>query len=89
MNKSELVELIAEFCASKKAAGDAVNALLDGITASLKKGNSVTLVGFGTFSVAKRKARVGLNPQTKEKIKIKARKAPVFKAGAALKAAVN
>ena len=74
---------------SKAAAGRAVDAVFDGIADSLKKGDSVTLVGFGTFSVSDRAARSGRNPRTGETIQIKASKMPKFKAGKALKDAVN
>ena len=74
---------------SKAAAGRAVDAVFDGITGSLKGGDSVTLVGFGTFSVSDRAARSGRNPRTGETIQIKASKMPKFKAGKALKDAVN
>ncbi len=87
MNKGELVAAIAKDAKlSNKAAGEALKAAVVNITKALKKGDSVTLVGFGTFSVAKRKARTGRNPQTGEAIKIKAAKVPKFKAGAKLKA---
>lgn len=89
MNKTELIEFIAEQAdMPKAAAGRALNAMIDGVKTTLKKGDSVTLVGFGTFSVAERKARTGMNPRTKEKIKIKAAKVPRFRAGKALKDAV-
>ena len=74
---------------SKAAAGRAVDAVFEGITNSLKGGDSVTLVGFGTFSVSDRAARSGRNPRTGETIQIKASKMPKFKAGKALKDAVN
>lgn len=74
---------------SKAAAGRAVDAVFDGITGSLKGGDSVTLVGFGTFSISDRAARSGRNPRTGETIQIKASKMPKFKAGKALKDAVN
>ena len=74
---------------SKAAAGRAVDAVFDGIAGSLKGGDSVTLVGFGTFSVSDRAARSGRNPRTGETIQIKASKMPKFKAGKALKDAVN
>ena len=74
---------------SKKAAESALGAFLDGVKKSLKKGDSVTLVGFGTFSVSKRNARQGRNPQTGATINIPARKVPVFKAGKGLKEAVK
>lgn len=90
MNKSELIDAIAESAEMTKAdAGRAVDAVVAVITRSLKKGDSVTLVGFGTFEVRKRGARTGRNPRTGEEIKIKASKNPAFKAGKALKDAVN
>ena len=86
MTKAELIEGIAKDSnVSKVAAGKALNSFISNVTKSLKKGNKVTLVGFGTFSVVKRKARKGRNPQTGEVIKIKASKAAKFKAGATLK----
>ncbi|MFT6048247.1 MAG: DNA-binding protein HU-beta [Arenicella sp.] len=90
MNKSELVELIASSAdISKSSAGDALEAVLDGITGALSSGNSVTLVGFGTFSVSHRTARDGRNPRTGETIQIKASNLAKFKAGKALKDALN
>ena len=90
MNKSELIEHIAtEADISKAAAGRALEGFLEGVKRSLKKGDPVTLVGFGTFGVSKRKARTGRNPRTGEAIKIKAAKVPSFRAGKALKEAVN
>jgi len=90
MTKSDLADVVAgKAKISKKAALDAVDAFTVAVTGALKKGNKVTLVGFGTFDVAKRAAREGVNPQTRQKIKIKASKAPRFKAGKLLKAAVN
>ena len=90
MNKSELIEAIAKSAdLSKAAAGNALDGALTAIKASLKKGNSVTLVGFGTFKVGKRAARTGRNPRTGAAIKIKAAKVPKFTAGKALKDAVN
>jgi len=90
VTKSDLVNVIAgKVKISKTAALEAVDALLESIAGALKKGDKVTLVGFGTFDVAKRAAREGVNPQTRQKIKIKASKAPRFKAGKALKDAVN
>jgi DNA-binding protein HU-beta len=90
MNKHELVDAISkETETTKKAAEEALNAMLDAITASLKKGDKVQLVGFGSFEVRKRAARKGRNPQTGSEIKIPASKAPVFKAGKALKEVVN
>ncbi len=90
MNKSELIDVIAKSAdISKASAGDALDATLSAIRAALKKGQSVTLVGFGTFKVGKRAARTGRNPRTGEAIKIKAAKVPKFSAGKALKDAVN
>jgi DNA-binding protein HU-beta len=90
LNKGELVAKIAkETGLSKNQSESAFNALVGGITASLKKGQKVTIVGFGTFSVAKRKARTGRNPQTGALIKIAARKVPKFAAGSELKKAVK
>ena len=90
MNKAELIESVADSAdISKAAAGRAVDGVIDAITKSLKKGDTATLVGFGTFSVRKRAARSGRNPRTGEVIKIKASKAPGFKAGKALKDAIN
>ena len=89
MNKAELIEEIAKVTCSKKEAELALSATLATIQKALKKGDTVTLVGFGTFGVSKRKARKGRNPQTGEAIKIKAKKVPVFKAGKGLKDAVK
>jgi len=90
MNKSDLIDAIAEDAdLTKSAAGAALDAALKAITKALKKGDTVTIVGFGTFDVRKRAARTGRNPQTGAEIKIKAAKAPGFKAGKALKDAVN
>lgn len=89
MNKAQLVEEVAKVTCSKKEAVAAVDAVFDSIQKSLKKGNAVTLIGFGTFGVAKRKARKGRNPQTGESIKIAAKKVPTFKAGKGLKDAVK
>jgi DNA-binding protein HU-beta len=90
MNKSELVDAIAESAGLSKAdGGRALDALVKTVTKALKKGDTVSLVGFGTFSVRKRAARTGRNPRTGETIKIKASKNPAFKAGKALKDAVN
>ena len=90
MNKSELVDLIATRAdIPKSSAGDALEAVLDGITGSLASGNNVTLVGFGTYSVSHRKAREGRNPRTGETIQIKASNIAKFKAGKALKDALN
>jgi DNA-binding protein HU-beta len=90
MNKSELIEAVAKSAdLSKAAAGRAVDAAVAAITGALKKGDSVTLIGFGTFKVTKRAARTGRNPRTGAELKIAARKAPGFSAGKALKDAVN
>ena len=90
MNKSELVANIADSAdISKASAEKALNGFMDSITSALQKGDKVTLVGFGTFSVAKRAAREGRNPQTGEPIQIKAARMPGFKAGKALKEAVK
>ena len=90
MNKAELVAAIAAKTGeSKKATEEAVNAFTEVVSNALKGGDKVQLVGFGSFEVRKRAARKGRNPQTKEEIKIPASKAPVFKAGKALKDLVN
>lgn len=90
MNKNDLVAEVSETAGLTKAdAAKAVDSVLHAITASLKKGDEVRLVGFGTFSVAKRAASEGRNPRTGEKIKIPASKRPKFSAGKALKDAVN
>ncbi|RXJ74706.1 DNA-binding protein HU-beta [Veronia nyctiphanis] len=90
MNKSQLVEKIAENAdLSKASAGRALDALIEAISDSLKDGDQVALVGFGTFSVRERSARTGRNPQTGSEINIPAAKVPGFKAGKALKDAVN
>ena len=89
MNKKDLIEAVGKAVCTKKEAADAVDTVLKSITNALKKGESVMLVGFGTFKVAKRGARKGRNPQTGNEIKIPAKKIPVFKAGAALKKAVK
>ena len=90
MNKSELIAAIAAKTGeTKKNAEASLNALIDVVTETLVKGDKVQLVGFGSFEVRKRAARKGRNPQTKEEIKIPASKAPVFKAGKALKDLVN
>ena len=90
MNKTDLIEHIAKNAdISKAAAGRALDALLSGVKTTLKKGGSVTLVGFGTFAVAKRAARTGRNPRTGDTIKIKAAKLPKFRPGKALKDALN
>ncbi|MBO5484633.1 MAG: HU family DNA-binding protein [Lachnospiraceae bacterium] len=90
MNKTELVAAIAEQAElSKKDSEKALKAFIDVVTEELKKGEKIQLVGFGTFEVIERAAREGRNPLTGEKMKIKASKAPKFKAGKALKDAVN
>ena len=90
MNKAELIAAIAAKTGeTKKSAEETINAFVDVVTESLTKGDKVQLVGFGSFEVRKRAPRKGRNPQTKEEIKIPASKAPVFKAGKALKDLVN
>jgi DNA-binding protein HU-beta len=89
MNKGELIAKIAEAGLSKKDAGIALEAAIAAIGDALAKGDSVQLIGFGTFSVKERAAREGRNPRTGEVVKIKAAKAPAFKAGKALKDKVN
>ncbi|MDR3393167.1 MAG: HU family DNA-binding protein [Sulfuriferula sp.] len=90
MNKSELIDAIAESAdISKAAAGRALDATVAAVTASLKNGEMVTLVGFGSFYVGERAERDGRNPQTGKSIKIKAAKVPKFRAGKTLKDAVN
>jgi DNA-binding protein HU-beta len=89
VNKADLVAEVAKLMVSKRKAEDAVSCVFDTITKALKKGQVMTLVGFGTFSVGKRKARVGRNPQTGKEIKIPAKKVPKFSAGKALKNAVK
>ena len=90
MNKSDLIDAIADSAGLSKAdAGRALDATVNSITGALKKGQSVSLVGFGTFSVRDRAARTGRNPRTGETINIAASKNPAFRAGKALKDAVN
>ena len=90
MNKSELIEAMAKDAdISKAAAGRALDAAVSAVQQALKKGQMVTLVGFGTFYVGKRAARNGRNPQTGATIKIKAAKVPKFRAGKSLKDALN
>jgi len=90
VNKSELIDAIAKHAdISKAAAGRALDATVDAIRGSLKKGTMVTLVGFGSFYVGKRTARAGRNPRTGAAIKIRAAKVPKFRAGKALKDALN
>ena len=90
MNKAELIEAIAATAKISKAdAGRALDSTIENITKSLKKGEKVSLVGFGTFSVSKRAARAGRNPQNGKAIQIKAKKVAKFKAGTDLAAVVN
>jgi nucleoid DNA-binding protein len=89
MNKEDLINAVAKSTCTKAEAAKAVDSVLEAIKKSLKKGESVTLVGFGTFKVAKRSARNGINPQTGKPIKIAAKKVPKFTAGKALKDAVK
>lgn len=90
MNKSELIEAVAQSAdISKAAAARAVDGMIQSITNALKEGDQVTLVGFGTFAVRERAARSGRNPRTGQTINIKASKVPAFKAGKALKDAVQ
>ncbi|MDO4777850.1 MAG: HU family DNA-binding protein [Cardiobacteriaceae bacterium] len=90
MNKTELIEAIAASAGLTKAqAGKALDAFVDTVSDTLKKGDKVILIGFGTFETRKREARKGRNPQTKKEIMIPASTAPVFKAGKKLKDAVN
>ena len=90
MNKADLIEVVSgDAGISKAEATRAVEALIAAITGALKSGNQVSLVGFGTFTVKKRAARTGRNPRTGEEIQIKASKVPGFRAGKALKDAVN
>jgi DNA-binding protein HU-beta len=90
MNRKELVDALSAKTDSTKADAERnIAALIEIITATLKKGDSISLVGFGSFEVRKRAARTGRNPKTGEELKIKASKVPAFKAGASLKAAVN
>ena len=90
MNKSELIEHIAKQAdISKAAAGRSLDAMIGAVRTTLKKGGTVTLVGFGTFAVTKRAARTGRNPRTGATIKIKSAKLPKFRPGKALKDALN
>jgi DNA-binding protein HU-beta len=90
MNKNDLISAVAESSGlSKSDASSAVESVFDTITKALSKGDEVRLVGFGTFSVSRRKASVGRNPRTKEPMQIKASTQPKFKAGKGLKDAVN
>ncbi|KAF0205665.1 MAG: DNA-binding protein [Gallionellaceae bacterium] len=90
MNRKELVDALSVKTDSTKADAERnIAALIEIITGTLKKGDSISLVGFGSFEVRKRAARIGRNPKTGAELKIKASKVPAFKAGATLKAAVN
>jgi nucleoid DNA-binding protein len=89
MNKEDLVNEVAKVMSTKKEAQAAVDCIFSNLTKALKKKDTVSLVGFGTFKVSKRKARKGRNPQTGEEIKIKAKNVPKFVPGKALKDAVN
>jgi DNA-binding protein HU-beta len=90
MTKAELIDAVADGAGiSKSAAAKAIDSFINGVTKALKKGTKVTLVGFGTFSVSKRKARKGRNPRTGEEIKIPASKIPKFSSGKALKQAIK
>jgi DNA-binding protein HU-beta len=89
MNKGDLINELAKVAGTKKEAEAAINSILKAITKALKKGDKVTLIGFGTFSVTKRSARKGRNPQTGKEIKIAARKVPKFTPGKGLKTAVK
>jgi DNA-binding protein HU-beta len=90
MSRDELITKIAKDAEiTKKAAGAALNAFIEGVMGALEKGDKVSLVGFGTYSVTKRAKRKGINPQTKKTITIPARKVPVFRAGKKLKDAVK
>ena len=90
MLKKDLQEVVADKVGlTKKQAGEAIDAMLEAITEALAKGDSVLLTGFGRFEVRHRAARVGINPQTKEKIQLPATKVPAFKAGKSLKEAVS
>jgi DNA-binding protein HU-beta len=85
MNKGDLIDAVVTIVGKKTIAEDAINCVLDTIAKALKKGDKVTLIGFGTFSVVKRAARTGRNPQTGSVLKIKAKKVPKFVAGKKLK----
>jgi DNA-binding protein HU-beta len=89
MNKADLINEVAKAVGTKRAAGEAVDIVFNTITSQLKKKKAVTIIGFGTFKVGKRKARKGRNPQTGEMIAIKAKNVPRFLPGKALKDAVN
>ncbi len=89
MNKADLINDVAKVVETKKVAQEVVDCVFSSITQSLKRGEDVSLVGFGTFKVTKRKARKGRNPHTGEEIMIKATKAPKFTPGKAMKDAVK
>ncbi len=90
MTKEEMINKMAKDAGiNKRQAADALNSFFDNVKTNLKRGRKVSFVGFGTFNVAKRKARMGHNPQTGQKIRIPATKVPQFKAGKALKEAVK
>jgi len=90
MTKDEMITMMSkETGISKKQAGEALETFMSGVTSQLKKGKKVSFAGFGTFSISKRKARIGRNPQTGAQINIPATKVPVFKAGKHLKEAVR
>ncbi|MBI4699403.1 MAG: HU family DNA-binding protein [Nitrospirae bacterium] len=90
MTKADLIDTVASSAKiSKASAGKAIDSVISNITKALRKGDKVTLVGLGTFSVGKRKARKGRNPQTKAEMKIPAARVPKFRAGKALKSAVK
>jgi DNA-binding protein HU-beta len=90
MNKSQLIDAVASDSGLSKAdSSRAIESLLDTVTKTLKKGDEVAITGFGKFSVVKRAARLGVNPRTGEKVKIKASKAPKFSAGASFKNAIS
>ncbi len=89
MNKGDLINEVAKVVGTKKEAQEAVDCVFSSITRALKKGDTVTLVGFGTFKVTKRKARKGRNPRTGDEIEIKASKTPKFTPGKLLKEAVK
>lgn len=89
MNKGDLIQELAKVVGTKKEATAAVDAIFETITTALKKGNKVTLTGFGTFSVTQKTARMGRNPQTGQEMEIPARKVPKFAPGKGLKVAVG
>jgi len=89
MNKEDVISEVTKTTCSKSEAGKALNAFLEAVKKALKKGDKVTMVGFGTFSVVKRSARMGRNPRTGKPLRIAAKKVPKFTAGKALKDAVK